>query len=253
MPTYPGKHGICFVSFNVWDNGSPIREDINFFTRLDINQWLYTGVYNVKRFGQFDRAQMRRLPPKTVDSWTRGVCTKRWGQQCIDEANAALPEDRRIVRNERSVNQALQDGRLKLSFTVMQCVGYRTELFDALMAEDERGLASNVKGKNKTKASGSKKRARFSSEDSRDAAARKRTRTAGGSKTAGSQNEDPYSGDSNSLVGSGHRTGGSSSTANRNQPSQSCLRRSTRVRKQAPVADSDWLTVKESDLTDIDE
>lgn len=136
MPTVPGEHGVIFVSFLKYDNGRDIAEDINFFVRIAANKWVYLGFYSVKRFGRLTAAQFKLLPEVTIGQWVDGVCNRSLGKGAVAAANMGLAKDRHIQSNEVSVREALDEGILKLSFTVLEFVEYREDIFEALAAHE---------------------------------------------------------------------------------------------------------------------
>ncbi|TFL00980.1 hypothetical protein BDV98DRAFT_85580 [Pterulicium gracile] len=116
--------------------GITIDSEVHCFTRMGTNRWVYTGSYNVQLWGELTEEQMLRLPPRTSLEWAKGIAKSDWGRRWMAQENAQLCAHQQIVVDDAdNILQALMEGRVRVGFTVQQCVGFSTDLFDKLMGE----------------------------------------------------------------------------------------------------------------------
>lgn len=66
-----------------------------------------------------------------------GTLKSQWGKNWVERTNAELVdkggEIRLVEHTAHGLREALSDGRLVIGFTVMKCVGFRTEWFDQFL------------------------------------------------------------------------------------------------------------------------
>ncbi|KAG2131991.1 uncharacterized protein EDB93DRAFT_1255355 [Suillus bovinus] len=86
---------------------------------------------------------------------------KVWGGSWVERTNAGLVdkggEINLIESTEDGIREALDDGRLAINFTVMKCVGYRTEWFEQFLHYQAHPKASTSYKRKKKVSSGAKK------------------------------------------------------------------------------------------------
>ncbi|KAJ7072820.1 hypothetical protein C8F01DRAFT_261915 [Mycena amicta] len=135
LPTHPGGHGTAVGNLFIKSPDNP--QPVPVFVREKKNHWRPMGIYDGQKVGIITPEGIARMSRDIVDTWSHAIATKSWGKARIEEANDnLLKNQRKIVRTKEDIRAALGDGRLKLHFTVLKCVGYPHDWFKSL--EDYR-------------------------------------------------------------------------------------------------------------------
>ncbi|KAJ7489226.1 hypothetical protein FB451DRAFT_684879 [Mycena latifolia] len=151
LPVRPGMHGMGFFGMS----SSPVKtQPLNFFVGEGTNDWRLLGTYNYTRWGEIAPHHISLLPPLVLDSWVNGMLSSQWGKSSIEDTNATLEAPRRVELTSESVLQALQDGRLGIPFTILQCVGYPADWFEDLLHYEKHPKPAKPKAKKSGKRRG---------------------------------------------------------------------------------------------------
>ncbi|KAJ7041062.1 hypothetical protein C8F04DRAFT_1391492 [Mycena alexandri] len=159
LPVSPGLHGIGFFGMS----HSPVKPNpLNFFVGEGTNNWRLLGTYNYLRCGEIAPHHISLLPGLVLNNWINGMLSSQWGKSWIEDTNAALQAARRIKFTHDGILKALQDGRLRIPFTILQCVGYPEDWFKQLLYYEKHPKPAKSKRKRRgpTTADSPKKQAR---------------------------------------------------------------------------------------------
>jgi len=164
MPLTPGQHGVVFCSFHRFDDGSKVDRPITFFVGENENDWRLSGDYSVKRWGEITPAHLQHLPPGVLSRWIHGALKSEWGKKWVNETNEELADQARrtgtearpVPYTEQGLTEALDEGKLIINFTIMECVSYRPELFERLIHYEKHPKHPKPSKSRKTKGEGSK-------------------------------------------------------------------------------------------------
>ncbi|KAJ7054130.1 hypothetical protein C8F01DRAFT_1164012 [Mycena amicta] len=130
-PDGPGQHGVGFLDLS--DRAEALGP-ISIFVGEGTNDWRLYGTYKYHRKGELSISTLKSLP-RCLAVWVNGIVeSSAWGQEFIDEANAALNQTQEKIEktSPESVEAALLDGRLVIPFTVLECVGFPEGWFEEL-------------------------------------------------------------------------------------------------------------------------
>ncbi|KAH7929880.1 hypothetical protein BV22DRAFT_102551 [Leucogyrophana mollusca] len=141
LPRSPGQHGVVFATFRKFNDGTPVDHPIDFFVGENPNDWRYIGRYELGRRGEILPHQLELLPQNVVHNWAKGILKSNWGREWVDKTNEAIVETAElsgdpanlIEFDTEGLRTALNDGRLVIGFTIMKCVGYRSEWHEQLL------------------------------------------------------------------------------------------------------------------------
>lgn len=105
---------------------------ITFFVRDGPNEWVQLGSYSVKRWGEISPKHLNLLPPTMITIWVHGALVSEWGKDWVEGTNVQITklaaksgtEPQLVEYTDEGMRAALADGRLIISFTIMQCVGF---------------------------------------------------------------------------------------------------------------------------------
>lgn len=114
---------------------------VTFFAREGPNKWVQLGLYSIKRWGEISPKHLNLLPPTMINVWVNGALDSDWGKRwvegtnklVVDKAQASGNEPRLVEYTDEGMRAALGDGRLTISFTIMQCVGFHYDWHDQLL------------------------------------------------------------------------------------------------------------------------
>lgn len=183
LPLVPGGHGVVFCGVKRFNDGSLIEGPIDLIASDKPNQWIYLGSYETSRWGEISPNQLDLLQPLVIQRWVSGALSTLWGRSWVERTNAELVEKGGEIRlvefTEDGLREALNDGRLVINFTVMKCVGYRTEWFEQFLhyqahpkapksQKRKKKASSGVKKPSAKRAKGSERRKEVSSESDGD-------------------------------------------------------------------------------------
>ncbi|KAJ7678077.1 hypothetical protein DFH06DRAFT_1079330 [Mycena polygramma] len=130
LPEDPGMHGIVFSDLK----SSPIKpHPLNFFVGEGVNDWRLVGSYDCLRWGEIAPHHVQLLPSFVLDNRVNGILEKAWGKAWIEEINSALETTRKVKYTSDGIRAALEDGRVRIPFTILQCVGYPDAWFEKLL------------------------------------------------------------------------------------------------------------------------
>ncbi|KIK46253.1 hypothetical protein CY34DRAFT_800589 [Suillus luteus UH-Slu-Lm8-n1] len=137
LPLVPGDHGVVFCGVRRFEDGTLITGSVDVVVSGKPNEWVYFGSYETSRSGEITPHQLHLLPPLVVRTWVEGTLKSRWGREWVEDTNSKLVdkggEIRLVELTAHGLREALNDGRLVIGFTVMKCVGFRTEWFDQFL------------------------------------------------------------------------------------------------------------------------
>lgn len=141
LPAAPGQHGIVFCGLQTFDDRIKVDIPVTFFVREGPNQWQQMGLYSIKRWGEISPKHLNLLPPTMIAVWVHGALVSDWGKKWVEGTNenilenaqASGSEPRLVEYTDEGMRAALADGRLIISFTIMQCVGFRHDWHDQLL------------------------------------------------------------------------------------------------------------------------
>lgn len=130
---------------------------ITFFVRDGPNEWKQLGLYSVKRWGEISPKHLNLMPPTTITVWVNGALSSDWGKKWVEGVNKEIMEEaqesgrapRLIEYTDEGMRAALADGRLVISFTIMECVGFRHDWHDQLLHFQKHPKPSKANGKRK--------------------------------------------------------------------------------------------------------
>ncbi|KAJ7182734.1 hypothetical protein C8R43DRAFT_967933 [Mycena crocata] len=130
LPTDLGGHGMGFISMD----DSPIKPaPMNFFAGEGVNNWRLLGTYNYLRWGEIATHHVQLLPPSVLDNWVNGIVEAPGGKAWIEDVNSELEDARKLNLTTDSVLEGIRDGRVKIPFVILQCVGYPKDWFERLV------------------------------------------------------------------------------------------------------------------------
>jgi hypothetical protein len=136
-PLVPGDHGVVLCGAKCFNDGSLITEPIDLIASDKPNQWIYTLVRMGSPGGAKFRPTNLNYQPLVTQRWVSGALLTQWGKSWAERTNAELVDREGEIRlvefTEDGLREALNDGRLVVNFTVMKCVGYRTEWFEQFL------------------------------------------------------------------------------------------------------------------------
>jgi len=140
LPKAPGQHGVVFCGLQHFDDKTKVDKPITFFVRESNNNWVQIGDYSVKRWGEISPKHLNLLPPTMITVWVNGALDSEWGKRWVEHTNDNLIAEAKESGNEPNLVEytdlgmrtALIDGRLIISFTIMECVDYRQHWHDRL-------------------------------------------------------------------------------------------------------------------------
>ncbi|OJA13058.1 hypothetical protein AZE42_01887 [Rhizopogon vesiculosus] len=163
LPLVAGDHGVAFCTAARFKDGTLISGPVDVFVSKKVNEWIYFGSYEISRCGEITPHQFHLLPPPVVRCWSEGILSTVWGKEWVKETNSRLVDEAEMTGGEArlvqytkdGLREALEDGRLVIDFTVMKCIGYRTEWFDQFLHRQAHAKAKS--SKRKKASSGSKK------------------------------------------------------------------------------------------------
>lgn len=161
LPLVPGGHGVVFCGVKRFNDGSLIEGPIDLIASDKPNQWIYLGSYETSRWGEISPNQLDLLQPLVIQRWVSGALSTLWGRSWVERTNAELVEKGGEIHlvefTEDGLREALNDGRLVINFTVMKCVGYRTEWFEQFLHYQAHPKAPKSQKRKKKASSGVKK------------------------------------------------------------------------------------------------
>ncbi|KAG1862562.1 hypothetical protein DFJ58DRAFT_775739 [Suillus subalutaceus] len=161
LPLVPGGHGVVFCEVKYFNDRSLITEPIDLIASDKPNQWVYLGSYETSRWGEISPHQLDLLQPLVIRRWVSGALKTKWGKSWVERTNAELVdkggEIRLVEHTEDGLREALNDGRLVINFTVMKCVGYRTEWFEQFLHYQAHPKAPKSQKRKKKASLGAKK------------------------------------------------------------------------------------------------
>lgn len=123
---------MVFCGVQYFDDKTKVDQDVAFFASDGPKDWKLLGHYCVKQYGEVSAEDMHRMPASMIRSWVKGAHTSVWGREWVEGTNAILPEADKIDFSEDGIRAAFFDGRMVCTFTIMQCVGFHTEMLDHL-------------------------------------------------------------------------------------------------------------------------
>jgi hypothetical protein len=140
LPKEPGQHGVVFCSLQSFDDKTKVNKPITFFARESVNNWRQLGDYCIKRWGEISPKHLTLLPPTMINVWVNGALSSDWGKQWVEKTNDNLvteaeesgKEPDLVEYTDQGLRTALIDGRLVISFTIIECVGYCQHWHDRL-------------------------------------------------------------------------------------------------------------------------
>ncbi|KAG1825637.1 uncharacterized protein BJ212DRAFT_287804 [Suillus subaureus] len=137
LPLVPGEHGVVFTRVRRFEDDTLITGSVDVVISGKPNEWVYFGSYETFRSGEITPHQLHLLPPLVVRTWVEGTLKSQWGKNWVERTNAELVdkggEIRLVEHTAHGLREALSDGRLVIGFTVMKCVGFRTDWFDQFL------------------------------------------------------------------------------------------------------------------------
>ncbi|KAI5895604.1 uncharacterized protein SCHCODRAFT_02619890 [Schizophyllum commune H4-8] len=142
LPEGPGQHGIAF------GNGSVGSEKLPVFVRdKQPNAWRYCGHYSCRRHGTLDPSQMARIPRRCLAAIARDYVRKEWGRRRVAHLDAQNAADAQregnpyehIVLTEQSITAAFLDGRMIMSFTILEFHHFDESWFQQLLDAEKAG------------------------------------------------------------------------------------------------------------------
>ncbi|KAJ7768206.1 hypothetical protein B0H16DRAFT_309962 [Mycena metata] len=146
LPTSAGLHGIGFCDLN----DSPVKpHPLNLFVGEGRNDWRLVGTYNYSRYGEIAPHHISLLPGPLPEEWIEGMLSTRGGKSWIKNTNADLEAARQVESTHDGVLKAFQDGRLRIPFTILQCVGYPEDWFEELLYYEKHPKPPQSKSKRK--------------------------------------------------------------------------------------------------------
>ncbi|KAG2045151.1 hypothetical protein BDR03DRAFT_1004324 [Suillus americanus] len=126
LPLVPGEHGVVFSRVRRFDDDTLITGSVDVVISGKPNEWC-----------EITPHQLHLLPPLVVRTRVEGTLKSQWGKNWVERTNAELVdkggEIRLVEHTAHGLREALSDGRLVIGFTVMKCVGFRTEWFDQFL------------------------------------------------------------------------------------------------------------------------
>ncbi|KAF7310585.1 hypothetical protein HMN09_00601300 [Mycena chlorophos] len=144
LPQIPGKHGIGFLTLR----GNRVDpEPLNIFVGEGPNNWVLLGTFDYQRWGEVLPAHVDKLE-NALDYWVDGFFSNpQWGKEWVDDANGGLEDDRKIELSEAGVRAAFLDGRLRIPFNILKCVGYPEDWFRKLEEAEANPKPTTSKSK----------------------------------------------------------------------------------------------------------
>ncbi|KZV90556.1 hypothetical protein EXIGLDRAFT_117984 [Exidia glandulosa HHB12029] len=144
MPKQPGEHGIMMSEMNWFKKGDHCAT----FVGVDVHEWLYVGDYIV--FGQADLpvAVWNGLAEGVKKTWAKNIIVKGWGKSWLNRCKLPAAE-----QTEAGVMAAFASGRLIMSISILQCIGYDPAIV-AAVGEAQKGWLNGTVGSAKLHAKG---------------------------------------------------------------------------------------------------
>lgn len=144
LPSTPGKHGIVFDKIDTYNDGSPIKQHLNFFVRGGSDAWVYLGTYSYPFSGEISTTHVSLLPTTFLSAWIGSAVKNRWGENWVNKTNANIKETAKacevapvlVTYTADGIYEAIMDGRLVITFSVMRCVGYNEDWYKRLLAAE---------------------------------------------------------------------------------------------------------------------
>jgi len=129
-----------FCGLQHFDDKTKVDKPITFFVSESTNNWVQLGDYSVKRWGEISPKHLNLLPDTMITVWVRGTLDSEWGKRWVEctnneliaEAEESGTEPNLVEYTDQGMRAALIDGRLIISFTIMECVGYHQNWHDRL-------------------------------------------------------------------------------------------------------------------------
>lgn len=145
LPRAPGQHGLVLQDLRKYADDMPVDQDIPIFVGIERNNWNLVGTYNTQRWCEVEPGHIARLPPQMLDKWARAYVHTEAGREWIKSANEELTTQAAHIGDKPelveqtldSIREALRDGRMSFTFTLLECVGYPYAWFDRLEEEME--------------------------------------------------------------------------------------------------------------------
>ncbi|KAL1739061.1 hypothetical protein HDZ31DRAFT_86016 [Schizophyllum fasciatum] len=145
LPTRAGAHGIAF------GNG-PVKELLPIFVRTSSNQWRYTGHYSRHMRGVLDSTQLARSYLANVNAALK------------EEATARGTPFRPVHAEEGDICAAFADGRLTMSFAILEFTRFERAWFEQLLAAEAAGRRIAPEAEKAKDETGNRKRTSSSDE-----------------------------------------------------------------------------------------
>ena len=103
-----------------------------------------------------------------ITVWVNGALDSEWGKRWVEHTNDDLVKQAKedgtdpnlVEYTDEGMRTALIDGRLIISFTIMECVGYRQDWHDRLEHYRQHPKPPKTKSKRKGSESGNQARGR---------------------------------------------------------------------------------------------
>ncbi|KAJ3057467.1 hypothetical protein HK097_006395 [Rhizophlyctis rosea] len=101
--------------------------------------YFYLGHYQCIKDGHLPKQVFEKAPPARQDLWIKGILGQKWGKRVMDQAG--LDEN----AGYNGIKAALLDGRIKLTFAVMEYNLYDQILVNKLSAVPKKGYSPKQK------------------------------------------------------------------------------------------------------------
>ncbi|KAL1707898.1 hypothetical protein EV121DRAFT_288153 [Schizophyllum commune] len=142
LPEGPGQHGIAFGSGSVRSEKLPV-----IVRDKQPNAWRYCGHYSCRRHGTLDHSQMSRIPRRCLTAIARDYVRKDWGRRRVAQRDAQNAADaaregkpyNHIALTEQGISAAFLDGRLIMSFTILEFHHFDESWFQQLLDAEKAG------------------------------------------------------------------------------------------------------------------
>ncbi|TRM58716.1 hypothetical protein BD626DRAFT_510316 [Schizophyllum amplum] len=139
--------------------GDVVSTNCPHFVRVSSNQWRYSGHYSCKMYGELDSTQMARVPRSCLVFIARDYIKKKWGREAIAAENKINMEKAEnegtvyhpILETEDSICAAFLDGRMTMSFTILEYIRFDDSWFQKLLDAEKAGRRIAPKYKTSTK------------------------------------------------------------------------------------------------------
>lgn len=90
------------------------------------------GTYSYLKWGEIAPHHISLLPPTVLENWVHGMLSRVGGKTWIQDINKDLDDAQKIHTTDGGVKDALHDGRLRIPFTILKCVGFPEDWFERL-------------------------------------------------------------------------------------------------------------------------